>query len=186
MPGKPERWKDGLMVGSSTSRRSLSAGILLYRTSAGRAEVLLGHPGGPYWTRRDEGAWMVPKGAVEEGETSAQAARREFEEEVGPLPPGEARRLAAVRQNGGKLVEVFTMEGEFDPANLSSNSFELEWPPRSGRMQSFPELDKIEWMDLPQAYRRILVSQRPLLSALASMLGLADPEAEQDRAGERE
>lgn len=147
-----------------------SAGILLYRWSEGELEVLLGHPGGPYWARKDEGAWMVPKGAVEPGERPLEAALREFGEEVGPVPPGEPRPLRTVRQNGGKLVEVFALEGDFDPALLESNEFELEWPPRSGRMKRFPELDQVAWMSLPEAQLRILKSQQPLLDALAAAL----------------
>lgn len=133
-------------------------------------EVLLGHPGGPYWSRKDEGAWMVPKGAVEAGETSVEAAVREFGEEVGSVPSGDPRPLITVRQNGGKLVEVFALEGDFDPAELASNEFDLEWPPRSGQVQPFPELDRVEWMDLEQARRRILKSQLPVIEALVAAL----------------
>jgi predicted NUDIX family NTP pyrophosphohydrolase len=158
------------------ARRTRSAGILLYRRRAGEVEVLLGHPGGPYWSRKDEGAWMVPKGAVEQGETALEAAVREFGEEVGPVPAGVPMPLATVRQNGGKLVEVFALEGEFEPADLKSNLFELEWPPRSGRLQSFPELDAVTWMPLAEARRRILRSQLPLLDALANALGRHDGE----------
>lgn len=159
------------MSRSAPSRRSRSAGILLFRRREGGTEVLLGHPGGPYWARKDEGAWMVPKGAVEDGETALQAAVREFGEEVGPVPVGEPQPLGTVRQNGGKLVEVFALEGDFDPATLKSNLFELEWPPRSGRLQSFPELDQVAWMSLEEARRRILRSQLPLLDSLADLAG---------------
>ena len=147
-----------------------SAGILLYRHGERGIEVLLGHPGGPYWARKDAGAWMVPKGALEPGEEPLQAALREFAEEVGPVPPGRPVPLKTVRQNGGKLVEVFALEGEFDPAMLVSAEFELEWPPRSGRMRSFPELDRVEWMELENASQRILASQQPLLAALERLL----------------
>jgi predicted NUDIX family NTP pyrophosphohydrolase len=140
-------------------------------------QVLLGHPGGPYWARKDEGAWMVPKGAVEEGETALQAALREFGEEVGPPPNGQPLPLATVRQNGGKLVAVFALEGEFDPSTLASSLFEMEWPPRSGRMQQYPELDQVEWMDLDQARRRILKSQLPLIDAIAALLGKQEQES---------
>jgi predicted NUDIX family NTP pyrophosphohydrolase len=155
----------------ATSRRLKSAGILLFRHRDGSTEVLLGHPGGPYWARKDEGAWMVPKGAVEEGESALEAAVREFGEEVGPVPAGLPVPLATVRQNGGKLVEVFALEGDFDPGTLKSNLFELEWPPRSGRMQSFPELDQVAWMTLEEARRRILKSQLPLLDAFVALAG---------------
>jgi predicted NUDIX family NTP pyrophosphohydrolase len=148
-----------------------SAGILLYRRSGARLEVLLGHPGGPYWARKDEGAWMVPKGALEPGEEPLQAALREFSEEVGPVPVGTPVPLLTVRQNGGKLVEVFALEGDFDPKALASAEFELEWPPRTGKMRRFPELDQVEWMEMGEARRRILASQQPLLDALEKLLG---------------
>ena len=147
-----------------------SAGILLYRRGKKGVEVLLGHPGGPYWARKDAGAWMVPKGALEAGESSLQAALREFAEEVGPVPPGTPVVLRTVRQNGGKLVDVFALEGEFDPTQLASAEFELEWPPRSGRMRRFPELDQVEWMGMEDARTRILASQQPLLDALDGLL----------------
>jgi predicted NUDIX family NTP pyrophosphohydrolase len=161
-----------------------SAGILLFRRTGDVTEVLLGHPGGPYWARKDEGAWMVPKGALEPGEKPLEAAFREFTEEVGPVPPGIPVPLRTVRQNGGKLVEVFALEGEFDPTTLASNEFELEWPPRSGRMQRFPELDKVEWMTMEEARRRILLSQQPLLDALAKLLAGAAGQEEQRQAGD--
>lgn len=156
-----------------------SAGVLLYRRRSDGVQVLLGHPGGPYWARKDDGAWMVPKGALEAGEDALEAARREFEEEVGPLPPGTPEPLLTVRQNGGKLVEVFALEGDFNPAELSSELFELEWPPRSGRTRMFPELDRVEWMGLDEAHARILRSQQPLLAALAEKLGAAGEEEQQ-------
>lgn len=162
-----------------------SAGILLYRWRDGAPEVLLGHPGGPYWTRKDEGAWMVPKGAVEPGEAAREAAIREFEEEVGPLPPGTPTPLRTVRQNGGKLVEVYALEGDFDPAALASNEFELEWPPRSGRMKRFPELDRIRWMGMEEARRQILLSQRPVLDALSDRLASPASDTEQKPAEKR-
>lgn len=161
-----------------------SAGILLYRRSKKGIEVLLGHPGGPYWARKDEGAWMVPKGALEAGESSLEAALREFGEEVGPVPPGTPVALRTVRQNGGKLVEVFALEGEFDPAQLASAEFELEWPPRSGKMRRFPELDQVEWMGMADARTRILASQQPLLDALDALLARAARNQEQGQAGE--
>lgn len=147
-----------------------SAGILLYRRRASGLQVLLGHPGGPYWARKDAGAWMVPKGALEAGEKPIEAAMREFSEEVGPVPPGTPVPLRTVRQNGGKLVEVFALEGDFDPSTLDSAPFELEWPPKSGRMRSFPELDRVEWMGMVDARARILLSQQPLLDALDELL----------------
>jgi predicted NUDIX family NTP pyrophosphohydrolase len=161
-----------------------SAGILLYRRSGAQLQVLLGHPGGPYWARKDEGAWMVPKGALEPGEAPLEAALREFAEEVGPVPPGTPIKLKTVRQNGGKLVEVFALEGDFEPAALVSNQFELEWPPRSGRMRSFPELDEVEWMGMEEARRRILASQLPVIDALDALLAGGAGGEEQNQPGE--
>ena len=148
----------------------LSAGILLFRKRDENTEVLLIHPGGPYWAKKQAGAWMIPKGGVDPGETAADAAIREFEEELGwplttdPLP------LCRVKQSGGKIVDVFAAEGDFDPATLSSTEFEMEWPPRSGEMQRFPEADKARWMTLAQARRMMLPSQLPLLDALETRL----------------
>jgi predicted NUDIX family NTP pyrophosphohydrolase len=150
-----------------------SAGILLYRHGDTGPEVLLGHPGGPYWARKDAGAWMVPKGALEAGEQPLEAALREFAEEVGPVPPGDPVPLRTVRQNGGKLVEVFALQGEFDPTTLVSAEFELEWPPKSGKMRRYPELDRVEWMGMEEARARILASQLPLLDALTALLAVA-------------
>lgn len=150
--------------------RARSAGVLLYRRRGPAIEVLLGHPGGPYWARKDAGAWMIPKGAIEPGEAALDAARREFAEEVGPLPPGEPIALVTVRQAGGKQVEVFALEGDFDPDSLSSSSFELEWPPRSKLMKVFPELDRVQWLSLDAARDKILASQLPALDALAERL----------------
>lgn len=144
----------------------LSAGILLYRRGEDGLEVLLVHPGGPYWAKRDEGAWMMPKGEVGEGENLTACAMREFEEELGIRPPGAPRPLCRIRQKGGKWVEAFALEGNLDPERIVSNSFEMEWPPRSGLMQAFPEVDRAAWFPLPQARRMILPSQLPLLEAL--------------------
>jgi predicted NUDIX family NTP pyrophosphohydrolase len=148
----------------------VSAGILLYRRKQGSLEVLLVHPGGPFWHGRDAGAWMVPKGGIEPGETAGQAARREFEEELGTAPPGEPRFLCRIRQKGGKWVEAFALEGEFDPDALVSNRFEVEYPPRSGRFRDFPEVDSARWFTLDAAAAMILPSQRPILEALAAEL----------------
>lgn len=161
-----------------------SAGILLYRRGKKGLQVLLGHPGGPYWSRKDAGAWMVPKGALEAGEKPLEAALREFAEEVGPVPPGTPVPLRTVRQNGGKMVEVFALEGDFDPSTLVSSAFELEWPPRSGRMRQFPELDRVEWMTMADARARILLSQAPLLDALDEMLASAPRQEIEHKAGE--
>lgn len=148
----------------------LSAGILLFRRSGAEIQVLLAHPGGPFWRSKDVGAWMIPIGAIELGETAAQAAVREYEEELGSPLTAVPFRLCTIRQRGGKIVEVFAAEGGFDPATLSSLDFEMEWPPRSGERTCFPEIDRAEWMDLPDARRRILPSQLPLLDALGTKL----------------
>lgn len=132
--------------------------------------MLLAHFGGPFWAKKDEGAWAIPKGLIEESESAEQAARREFAEEVGPVPEGQFLPLGDVRQKGGKLVTAFALEGDFDPAKLASNSFTVEWPPRSGRMQSFPEVDRVAWFGPADAEAKILPSQRPILAALAALL----------------
>ncbi|HEV2080098.1 MAG TPA: NUDIX domain-containing protein [Allosphingosinicella sp.] len=148
-----------------------SAGILLYRRREGALELLLIHPGGPYWRSRDDGAWMMPKGQVEEGEDYAACAIREFQEELGIPPPGLPKPLCRIRQKGGKWVEAFALEGDLDCERIVSNSFELEWPPRSGQFQSFPEVDRAEWFALEEARRKILASQLPLLEALERLAG---------------
>lgn len=145
----------------------------MWRRSAAGPQVLLGHFGGPYWARKDAGAWGVPKGLVEPGESPQAAARREFQEEMGVAPDGPLVSLGEIRQSGGKRVIAFATEGEFDPAQLVSNSFQLEWPPRSGRMQAFPEIDRAQWFSLAEAQDRILPSQRPLLDALSALIGRA-------------
>ncbi len=132
--------------------------------------MLLAHFGGPFWARKDEGAWAIPKGLIEEGESAEQAARREFAEEVGPVPEGPLLPLNDVRQKGGKVVTAFALEGDFDPAKLASNSFTVEWPPRSGQMQCFPEVDRVAWFGPTDAEAKILPSQRPILDALAALL----------------
>jgi len=148
----------------------LSAGILLFCQREDRLEVLLVKPGGPFWRNKDAGAWMIPKGLVEHGETPVEAALREFEEETGTRLTTVPFPLATVRQAGGKLVEAFALEGDLDPAAIRSNEFELEWPPRSGRLQPFPEIAEARWMTLDEARHLMLPSQLPLLDALAAKL----------------
>ncbi len=143
-----------------------SAGILLFRVSSGAPEFLLVHPGGPFWAKRDLGAWTIPKGGCEPGEEPCECALRELREELGAPPPLEREALIAlgsVRQKAGKLVEAWAAEGEFDPAELSSNSFSVEWPPRSGVEREFPEVDRAEWFDPEQARRKILPAQAAFL-----------------------
>ena len=147
-----------------------SAGILLFRERDGEVEVLLIRPGGPFWRNRDEGAWMIPKGAIEPGETPVDAAIREFEEEIGmpltviPFP------LCKIKQSGGKTVEVFAAEGDVDATAGASIQFEMEWPPRSGDLQSFPEAEEARWMKLTEARQMMLLSQLPILDALEERL----------------
>jgi len=148
-----------------------SAGLLLYRLREGQLQVFLVHPGGPFWKNKDEGSWMIPKGEIEEGEDALPAAQREFREETGfepPEPPYHA--LPIIKQRGGKVVEAFAVEGECDPGQLKSNTFEMEWPPKSGQQQAFPEVDRGAWFELPAAERKILKSQRPLLDALGEAI----------------
>ena len=143
----------------------LSAGILLFRQRE-NLEVLLIRPGGPFWRNKDAGAWMIPKGMVERGEAPAEAALREFEEETGMKLDSVPFPLATVRQSGGKMVQAFAVEGDLDAGTVRSNEFELEWPPRSGMTQRFPEVEEARWMSLAQARAMMLPSQLPLLDAL--------------------
>ncbi|HEV2623374.1 MAG TPA: NUDIX domain-containing protein [Frateuria sp.] len=147
-----------------------SAGILMYRQHDGGVQVLLAHPGGPFWRRRDGGAWMLPKGELLPGEAAEAAARREFEEELGAPADGPLHPLGRLRQRGGKWVEAFALEGDFDPDALRSNLFELEWPPHSGQRASFPEIDRVAWFALAQARGKILPSQEALLDRLEAGL----------------
>lgn len=147
-----------------------SAGILLFRQRDQAIEVLLIKPGGPFWRNKDAGAWMIPKGELEPGETAAEAALREFAEETGVRLNVVPFSLATIRQSGGKIVEAFAAEGDLDPARLRSTEFELEWPPRSGRMMRFPEAEEARWMTLAAARAMMLPSQLPLLDALNAKL----------------
>ncbi len=153
-----------------------SAGILLYRRVSGGPEVLLVHPGGPYWIKKDEGVWSIPKGLCEKDEDPLAAARREFFEETGCKPIAEAVPLGDFRYASGKVVTAFATEGDFDLANFRSNTFEMEWPPRSGRMTRFPEADRAAWLTLDEAERRIVKGQHPILDALAALLA-GEPKA---------
>lgn len=148
----------------------ISAGILMYRLQHDGPQVLLAHPGGPFWRRRDDGAWMLPKGELLPGEDAATAARREFEEELGAPALGPLHSLGRLRQRGGKWVEAFALAGDFDPAALRSNLFELEWPPHSGQRVAFPEVDRVDWFALPPARTKILVSQAEWLDRLKACL----------------
>lgn len=148
----------------------LSAGILLFRNGGEAVEVMLVRPGGPFWTNRRTGAWMLPKGAVEPGEESAEAALREFEEELGTRLTADPFYLCRIRQSGGKLVDAFAVEGDLDVAGVVSNHFELEYPRGSGRLQSFPEVEEARWFSLAEARCEMLPSQLPILDALEARL----------------
>ena len=150
--------------------RVQSAGVLLYRGVGEAVEVLLVHPGGPFWAGKDEGAWSIPKGEFDAAEPAADAARREFAEETGVTLNGEFVALAPVRQPSGKVVHAFAVAGDLDVASIASNTFELEWPPRSGRMQSFPEIDRAAWFTLEEARRKIVKGQRPILDDFTARL----------------
>jgi predicted NUDIX family NTP pyrophosphohydrolase len=150
-----------------------SAGILVYRRVAGGGlEVLLGHMGGPFWARRDAGGWSVPKGEYEPAEDPLDAARREFVEELGlPVPSGDLVELGERRQPSGKVVTVWAVEGDLDPAEVTLGTFEMEWPKGSGRLEVFPELDRVEWCDLGLARERLVKGQRPFLDRLRNAVG---------------
>ncbi len=145
-----------------------SAGLLMYRRTDTGPEVLLVHPGGPFWAKKDEGAWSIPKGLVEGDEDLLSAARREFLEETGIEPGGPFLELRPVRQKSGKVVHAWAFEGDCDPAAIRSNSFTMEWPPRSGRTAEFPEIDRAAWYDVVTARRKILPAQATLLDELPS------------------
>jgi len=152
----------------------ISSGILLYRRPGGRLEVLLAHPGGPYFARKDEGHWTIPKGEVDPGEELVSVGRREFEEETGqPVPEGPSRELGSIVQKGGKVVHAWAVEGDLDPEAGASNTFEVEWPPGSGRRQSFPEIDRVAWFDTGEARRRIKATQSPFIDRLEADLDAA-------------
>jgi predicted NUDIX family NTP pyrophosphohydrolase len=150
----------------------VSAGILLHRSRAGRLEVLLAHPGGPFHATKDQGAWSIPKGEAEPGEDLVDVARREFQEETGHAPPEDgAIPLGTIRQRGGKLVHAWALPGDLDPATARSNAFTLEWPPGSGRLEAFPEIDRVAWFDLGEARLRLKDAQVPFLDRLVEALG---------------
>lgn len=149
---------------------SKSAGIIAYRTRR-KLEVLLVHPGGPFWRNKDFGAWSIPKGEYADDEDPAVAARREFAEELGIELSGPLTALGEVRQRAGKLVTAFAVELDLDTSNIRSNTFEMEWPPRSGKRQSFPEVDRAEWFPLDKAREKINPGQGPLLDRLAQLTG---------------
>jgi predicted NUDIX family NTP pyrophosphohydrolase len=152
----------------------LSAGILLFRRRPAGVEVLLVHPGGPFWGKKDAGAWSIPKGLVDEGEDLLAAAKREFLEETGMPIEGEFLDLGAHKQPGGKTIVAWACAGDFDPALLKSNTFSLEWPPRSGRTAEFPEVDRAAWYSIDEAFMKIHKGQKAIIAALETLMVLSN------------
>ena len=155
---------------SRSRRRRESAGLLLYRRIAGALEVFLAHPGGPFWQSRDDGAWTIPKGLIDENEDPLEAARREFEEETGIVPAGPFLPLGSIRQKAGKVVHAWAWEGDADAAQVTSNTMRTEWPRRSGRWITFPEVDRCAWFDPVMARTRIIPAQAELIDRLEALL----------------
>lgn len=151
-----------------------SAGLILYRMQSGQLEVLLVHPGGPFWSKKDEGAWFVPKGELNVGEEPLAGAKREFEEETGLKPEGEFLALGNVKQKSGKTIVAWAFEGDCDPSSIKSNTFTIEWPPKSGRQQEFPEIDRAGFFTVPQAKAKMHPVEYPLVLRLHELLGDAD------------
>jgi predicted NUDIX family NTP pyrophosphohydrolase len=174
-PGSPARYRLGALqparweVVAAMPKRS--AGILLYRTRDGAVQVLLVHPGGPLWARKDLGAWSIPKGEYEQGEDPLAVALREFQEETGHPPPAAGLlELGTIRQRGGKLLAAWAAPGDLDPAAITSNTFTMEWPPRSGTRREFPEVDRAAWFDLGTAREKLLAAQAELIDRLLAAL----------------
>ncbi len=161
MPASPDR---GAYLAAKRS-----AGLLMYRLKEGATEVLLIHPGGPYWTKKDDGAWSIPKGEIEEGEDPIRAAKREFEEETGLAPEGTFRPLRPVKLKSGKTVHAWVFEGDWDARGLKSSTFTMEWPPRSGKVQEFPEADRADWFALGVAKEKIQDGQRAFIEEFEHM-----------------
>ncbi|WGS22307.1 MULTISPECIES: NUDIX domain-containing protein [unclassified Bradyrhizobium] len=151
-----------------------SAGLLMFRYGGSSPEVLLVHPGGPFWAKKDDGAWSIPKGLYEDGEDPLVAAKREFEEETGQRPAGSFVELGVFKQPGGKQVSAWAFEGEFDLASFKSNSFAMEWPPKSGRLAEFPEADRADWFPVKDAFRKVTGGQVAILKSLLENLGLSE------------
>jgi len=157
--------------------KRLSAGILVYRVSSGQAEVLLAHAGGPFWVKKDDGAWSIFKGEYEKSESPLEAAKREFKEETSHhAPAGKYLDLGEFKRKDGKIIKAWAVEADFDPATIKSNSFEMEWPPKSGKMQEFPENDRAEWFDLDVATSKMHSGQAIFLERLAEALDIEMPE----------
>ena len=153
--------------------KKTSAGILLYRIRSETLEVFLVHPGGPFWAKKDAGAWSIQKGEFDEGADPLETAKREFHEETGSPINGELVALAPLKQPSGKLVHAWAVQGDIDASSIKSNTFSMEWPPRSGKQQEFPEIDKGEWFKIPAAHEKLLPGQRGFLDELQKKLGLS-------------
>ena len=158
------------MAKQTTSRSKKSAGILLYRLRNGTLEVLLVHPGGPFWSKKDLGAWSIPKGEFDENENALDAAKREMEEETGIKVSGEFIELTPLKQKSGKVVYAWALEKDIAPEQIKSNDFEMEWPPRSGQKKSFPEIDKAAWYKPDEAKNKIIEGQSPFITELKMKL----------------
>ena len=154
-----------------------SAGLLMYRKRGESVQILLVHPGGPFWAKKDLGSWSMPKGEFSEDEDALKAARREFEEETGFLPTGQFARLGAIRQPSGKLIHAWAFEGDLDAKKVKSNTFSVEWPPQSGKQQEFPEVDRAEWFTIETAREKIIKGQVEFLDELLRVLESGAPEA---------
>ena len=158
----------------------LSAGLLLYRINDGSVEVLIGHPGGPFWAKKDDGAWSIPKGEYGDGEDPWHAARREFEEELGkPAPDGPRIDLPPLKQPSGKVITAYAVRGDLDLTGTVSNTFTLEWPKGSGNVREYPEIDRVDWFSVPAARSKLLKGQRPLLDHLVGAIEDAGSAASQ-------
>jgi predicted NUDIX family NTP pyrophosphohydrolase len=163
----------GIIPSAMTGKNEISAGLLVFRRKP-RLEVLLGHPGGPYWARKDPGAWSIPKGLVGPDGDLVAAARRELAEETSFIADGPLIALAPVRQKSGKIVHAFALEADFDLAQFASNSFEIEWPPRSGKRREFPEIDRVGYFGVDEAMEKILTYQQPFIRELLEKVGTAE------------
>lgn len=148
----------------------------MYRCREGALEVFLVHPGGPFWAKKDLGAWSIPKGEFNPGDDPLEAAKREFQEETGCIAEGEFRPLGSVKQAGGKVVHAWAVEGDCDPSRIRSNTFSIEWPPHSGKQQEFPEVDRAAWLSIEDARQKILKGQMPLIESLRVVLGDPGPQ----------
>jgi predicted NUDIX family NTP pyrophosphohydrolase len=162
-----------------------SAGILMFRHSLDALEVFLVHPGGPFWAKKDDGAWSIPKGLQEENENPLDAARREFQEETGRSPEGNFLHLGDFKQPSGKIISAWAVEGSVDESKIKSNLFSMEWPPKSGHMQEFPEVDRAAWFNLHRAMQKVTNGQMPILHSLSAKLGGQPQALSQVLAGER-